>query len=166
MAAVAGDHRTALDQARVSLGFAETLGMGIESSRWSWPIAARAALALGDSTALDELHRMLDERPIGRVVPLLRGELALSHARAGHDDDPDTAARYEAGLQQLREWGGPWHLGHGLLDVSEFYARTGREADAAALRDEAVALATRVGAQPVLARARSFAPAMRVSAPS
>ncbi|MEJ7708063.1 MAG: tetratricopeptide repeat protein [Nocardioidaceae bacterium] len=64
-AAAEGNWADVLTHAERSLSYTDALGLAIESTRWPWPIAADAALALGDGAEVARLLAWLDEYPIG-----------------------------------------------------------------------------------------------------
>ena len=152
IAYVEGDLAASLRHARICLGFSDVLGMRCETSRWSWSVASRAAFELGDDVAVEELLGRLDDLPAGHVPPLLRAERELARARlASSQRDAEADVLFHGALQQLRELGSPWHLGHALVDASQHH-QTGNVEMAAALLEEARGRAAAVGALPVLDR--------------
>jgi hypothetical protein len=98
---------------------------------------------------------MLDAVQPGEIVPLLVAARPLARACLA-DLEGDEAARelFAAAVSGLREQGSPYHLAQGLLDQAGHLLRTGQDARAAV--EEAAAIATRLGAAPVLARAESL----------
>jgi class 3 adenylate cyclase len=139
--------RRALDQNRV-------LGSRAHSTRWGWPLAARAAHALGDRSAAGELVAELDRHPVGHVAPVLRAERDLVAARLAAAGEPESAgALFERAVSALRRIPAPYGLAHALLDQAEFLAGAAQPAAAADAVREATAIAERLGAAPVLRRA-------------
>ena len=59
-AAARGQPRDALRHARAILAHADALGIGAVSPCWAWPLAARCAYELADTTAARELLALLD----------------------------------------------------------------------------------------------------------
>src|SRR5271170_2345307 len=72
----------ALSHARAALGHAGTLGISSEYLRWAWPLAARAAHDLADTTTTTtELLALLDGYQPGQLAPMQRAERDLARAR-------------------------------------------------------------------------------------
>jgi class 3 adenylate cyclase len=144
---------TVLRQARATLAYADVLGVTHEATRWTWPLAARAAWELDDSAATEELLALLDALQPGRLPPMLRAERDLARARLASANGEEFAAAITA----LRELSTPYHLAHGLLDYAQELTRRGETdaaADAAAAAaDEATAIAVQLRCQPLLDRA-------------
>jgi class 3 adenylate cyclase/tetratricopeptide (TPR) repeat protein len=159
--AVARDQpREAIRHARVTLGYAGVLELSSEFLRWAWPVAARAALDLGDSGTIDELLALLDGRRPGHLAPMLRAERDLVRARlAGRDDDPAAPTIFAAAIAGLRQAGSPYHLAHGLLDHAAYLAQEGDAEGAESARGEARAIATDLRCQPLLDRTGDVTPA-------
>ena len=144
----------ALRHARDTLSHVGALGITHECLCWAWPLAARAAHELGDTTALGELLNLLDAYQPGHLAPMLRAERHLTRARlADHDGDPDAAALFAAAVAGVREHGTPYHLAHGLLDQAQHFSRRGEADAAAAATGEARDIAQRLRCQPLLDRA-------------
>ena len=153
-AVLAGDHTQSLHHARQAIGHGESLSPRSDAVRWSWPIAADAALALGDETEVDRLLDWLDLHPLGHVPPVLRAERQRIRARrlAGRTD-PDAGLVFESAIQTFRQLGSPFHLAVGLLDHAEYMAAVGETDTALGLAAEADSIAQRLGAKPVIERA-------------
>ncbi len=147
-----GDTAEALDHARPTGDLIDELGPGGEQIRWMWPLAARAAHDLGDTTTIAALLGQLAPYRPGELGPMLRAEVALVKARL----DP-TGTQFASAITGLRERSTPYHLAHGLLDHAEALIGTGASGDAAPLIDEARTIAEHLGAEPLARRATSLA---------
>lgn len=153
-----GDTVGALTHALEVLQKAEGVDIGSEDVRWSWPIAARAARALGDRSAVETVLAKLDAHPVGHRPPILRAERQLVAALLEADAaSPPTAAQVDAvavAVDALRSVGNPYQLAHGLIDLAEVMTRVdGMGTDE--LLDEARSIAERLGCRPLLERAAS-----------
>jgi class 3 adenylate cyclase/tetratricopeptide (TPR) repeat protein len=144
----------ALRHARGTLAHASALGMGYDDLRWAWPLAARAAYDLGDTTATSELLATLDSCQPGHLAPMQRAERDLARARlTTSNSDQAAAAAFAAAITSLRKLSTPYHLAHGLLDHARYLTRL-RDTDAAeAAIAEARDIAGRLRCQPMLDRA-------------
>ena len=153
IAAARGELVEALRNARTVLAHAPALGIAHESVLLCWPLAARIAWQLGEDATVDELLAQLDGHPVGMVPPLLRAERNLARARqravAG---EADADGAFAAAVDQLRAFGSPYHLAHGLLDRAYYLAESGSVDEAALLRDEARAIGERLKAPALLNR--------------
>ena len=158
----------ALRHARAILDHASAIGVSHECVRWGWPLAARAAHELGDTTAIQDLLSILDSYRPGYLAPMLRAERDLVRARlADGAAEEATAAALSAAVGGLRELSTPYHLAHGLLDQAQYLAgRAGTEAGSKADNEaaeqaiaEARGIAERLGCQPLLDRAAAIVPA-------
>jgi class 3 adenylate cyclase/tetratricopeptide (TPR) repeat protein len=150
----------ALRYARAALAHAGALEISHECIRWAWPLAARAAHELGDTTAGRELLALLDGCPPGHLAPMLRAERDLARARlAASGGDSAAAAALAAAVSGLRELSTPYHLAHGLLDHAEHLIRLGDAEAAEAAISEARTIAERLRCQPLLDRAAGLTPA-------
>ena len=151
---------SALRQARAVLTHADALGISSDVARWAWPLAARSAYELGDTTAAHELLALLDARQPGHLAPMLQAERELAGARlAAYDGDRTADAAFASAVSSLRELSTPYHLAHGLLDHAGHLTRLG-DADAAALAiGEAREIGHRLRCQPLLDRAAEMTPA-------
>ena len=146
---IAGARRpleSALHRARAALAYADAVGFVHEAMRWAWPLAVRTAWELEDAAATRQLHAMLDAHPSGRLPPMLRAERDLARARANGSD-------FAAAIAGLRELSTPYHLAHGLLDYAGELTRRGETEAAAAVAEEATAIAVQLRCQPLLDRA-------------
>jgi class 3 adenylate cyclase/tetratricopeptide (TPR) repeat protein len=154
----------ALRHARDTLSHVGALGISHECLCWAWPLAARAAHDLGDTTAIGELLTLLDSYQPGHLAPMLRAERDLTRARlADHQGDPDAGASFATAIAGMREHGTPYHLAHGLLDDAQHLSRRGDADAATAAAGEARDIARRLRCQPLLDRAEviSTEPAIR-----
>ncbi len=153
-AALAGDHAEALDHARKTVEFADALGLRSDTVRWAWPIAADAALALGDRAAVTHLLDVVAAQRPGHVPAVLRAEERRIRARLlALDNDPSAAAEFEGVEKNLRDLDLPYHLAVCLLDSAEYQAAAGDQHRADELAAEAAHIATTLGAMPLLDRA-------------
>ncbi len=167
MAAVAtfiGDQTKALDSARDALVHAEAIGLRTDSMRWAWPLAADAALVLGDQTEVARLLDWLDAHPPGHVAPVLRAERLRIRARLlASRDDPSAAAAFDAAVQAFREMGSPYHLAVGLLDQAAYLESDGDRPAATSLANEAIDIAIRLRAEPLVRRGSQLVRPVAVS---
>jgi tetratricopeptide (TPR) repeat protein len=146
----------ALRHGRAALAHADTLRISHDYPRWAWPLAARAAHELRDTTSTGALLALLAASPPGHLPPMLRAERDLTLARlAAADRDPSATAAFAAAVSSLRELSTPYHLAHGLLDQARHLSSLpDPDPNAAALAvDEARTIAARLGCQPLLDRA-------------
>jgi len=144
----------ALRHARDTLSHVDALGITHECLCWAWPLAARAAHDLGDSTAVGELLTLLGSYQPGHLAPMLRAERDLARARlADHAGDPAVTASFATAIATLREYSTPYHLAYGLLDQAQHLRRRGDADAAGAAADEACGIARRLRCQPLLDRA-------------
>jgi class 3 adenylate cyclase/tetratricopeptide (TPR) repeat protein len=155
IAFAAGDPNDGLAHAVGVVEKGDAVGIGHESQRWAWPLAARAARSLGDHGTLSGLVATLDAHPVGHLPPVLRACRRLMTALAAADArTPDAAASVADAVGAFREVGNPYQLAHGLVDLAEVLARAGEGGVDGALA-EAVAIADRLGCPPLRARAAS-----------
>ena len=148
-----GDVKGALSKAMAVLDKCAAIGIGHESQRWAWPLAARAARALGDTAALRALLPVLDAHPLGHLPPVLRanGRLLRALLQADAQEEGGLAGVGEA-VVTLRGVGNPYQLAHGLIDYAGVLARDGEPGDDVALA-EAREIAKRLRCTALLARA-------------
>jgi class 3 adenylate cyclase/tetratricopeptide (TPR) repeat protein len=159
-AAASGRTQDAFDLARQVVALADAIGIGGEQPRWNWPLAVRCAYDLGDAGDLRELLAILDNYPPGDLVPMLVTGRALARAcLADLEGDAEAGRLFEVAVSSLRAKGSPYHLAHGLLDHAGHLVRAGQ--DARAVVEEAAAIATALGAAPVLARAETLLQSLR-----
>jgi class 3 adenylate cyclase/tetratricopeptide (TPR) repeat protein len=143
-ATAAGRPADALEHAQDALAHADVLGLPANSCRWAWPLAARAASALGEQGTVEKLLAMLDAAPIGQVPPILRAERDLARARL----DPSASA-FHGPIAALRRIPAPYHLAHGLLDQAPYV----EPAAASANVQEVADIAARLDCRPLAERA-------------
>ncbi len=153
---------TALALARAVLAHVHAGALAINHTygRWAWPLAARTASELGDTSAVRELLDMLDRWRPGDLGPLVHAERDLALARqAGHDEDPGAAAAFAAAISRLRQQGSsPYHLGHGLLDHAQYLLRAGNTETAEEAISEAGRIAGLLRCLPLADRAAEISP--------
>ena len=159
-AAARNQPQTALGHTRAILAHTSALGIGNESTRWAWPLAARAAHDLRDTGTVGELLTLLDSYQPGHLAPMLRAERDLARARLAADDgDPAAAVAFTSAISSLRELSSPYHLGHGLLDHAHHLTRLHDAEAAARALGEARTIAGHLRCQPLLDRAADLMPA-------
>jgi class 3 adenylate cyclase/tetratricopeptide (TPR) repeat protein len=130
--------------------FTDELDLFCVGTIFSWPIAVRGALDVGDVAQARELVDHLGQRPAGHLAAVLRGNLTLARARlSALDDAPDATERFDAAVLALREAGSPFHLAHALLDRAEQTGSADDRAEASGLADrlESVELRRRLELQ-------------------
>jgi tetratricopeptide (TPR) repeat protein len=138
VAQVQGRSAEALSYAIECFEFAEILGVNCETSRWSWPIAARAAYELGDRAASDDLLKRLADPAIGALPRLIKAERVLATGRlAALDGDPAATAQLAEAVRLLKDVGPPWYLALGLCDHARQLLAEGKAAAAAEDLEEA-----------------------------
>jgi class 3 adenylate cyclase/tetratricopeptide (TPR) repeat protein len=151
----AGDYGTAVAESRKTLALGDAMGIRSDPIRWSWPLAADAALAMNDIGAAHELVDWLDSQPWGMLPPILRANRARIWAQLLHrSGDAQAPQAFVTAVVALREIGSPYHLALGLLDQAESLAGAGEAVAALALADEARLIAEGLGARPLADRAR------------
>ena len=151
---------TALRCARAALDHAGPLGISWDFLRWAWPLAARAAHDLADTTTTTDLLALLDGHQPGQLAPMQRAERALARARlTTGDGGPRTGVAFTAAIAGLRQHSTPYHLAHGLLDHAQHLIRLGDGEAATAAIGEARGIGQRLGCQPLLDRADTTQPA-------
>jgi class 3 adenylate cyclase/tetratricopeptide (TPR) repeat protein len=157
-AMLTGDYGTALAESRKTLALGVAMGIRSDPIRWSWPLAADAALAMNDIAAAREVVDWLDSQPWGMLPPILRANRARIWAQLLHrSGDPEAPQAFMTAVVALREIGSPYHLALGLLDQAESLAGRGEAPLAEALADEARVIAQRLGARPLVDRAGRLA---------
>ena len=147
-----GDSGGALAHAMGVLESGAAIGIGHDSQRWAWPLAARTARHLADQETLAALVAVLDAHPVGHLPPVLRAERQLVGALAAADAHrPDAPALVADAVAALRKAGNPYQLAHGLIDYAEMLLRDGEDGpDALA---EARQIAEGLRCRPLLERA-------------
>jgi class 3 adenylate cyclase/tetratricopeptide (TPR) repeat protein len=157
-AALAGDSAEALLQASRAVGHGIVLGPRNDGVRWAWPIAADAALALGDEAEVRRLLDWIGSYPPGHIPQVLRAESLRVRAKLfATASDAEADAAFDAAVTACRQLGSPYHLALCLLDGAEYVAATGDQEAAARLAAEAGEIAERLGAAPLITRARRLA---------
>jgi tetratricopeptide (TPR) repeat protein len=152
---------TVLNKAKEALAYWEAIGLGSDSTRWGWSLAARAAHELGDDAEVDALLTEFEVFQRGELPPMVHAELPLARARrVGRKGDPDARGQFDRAVAELRVRSTPFHLAHGLLDYADFLAGTGDSDSAAALMDEAKQIGERLGGEPLVRRATDVAGVM------
>ncbi len=143
----------------------ESLGIGAETVRWAWPLAARTAFELDDAEAVTRLISVVDAFPRGHLPPILRAErdLASARLRVGNGD-PDAGQLVREAIDELRAVGSPYHLAWGLLDLAECSIEVGDTEAASEAITEAREIAARLGVQPILERARQLGAGAAITA--
>ncbi len=141
--------------AREGLG---SQGASSEGTRLAWPEAVGTALALGRLDEAEELVGLLADLPRGFVPPLLRAELARAQAllasARGESDGVENGLR--AATDGLAALDYPYWLARAQVDLAAWLIENGRRDEAVPLIDEATAALQRLGAEPLLARARGL----------
>jgi tetratricopeptide (TPR) repeat protein len=150
---------TALRHARDTLAHVGALGISHDFLCWGWPLAARAAYELDDSSATRDLLGMLDSHPPGHLDPVQRAERDLVRARlSSRDGDPVAGDMFGYAISSMRELSTPYHLAHGLLDHAQHLTRLHDGVAAEAAISEARDIAVRLRCQPLLDRAADLMP--------
>jgi class 3 adenylate cyclase/predicted ATPase len=144
-----GDATAALAGAMACLEDVGHLGYVDEAARWAWPLAARTAERLGDTTAFERLVEMIQAHPPGHLPPALRAERDLALLRTGRAEDP---LLWQASVAALRQSGHAHALATGLVDYALYLQGRGEAGAAGAVLDEARTIAARLGAVPLLER--------------
>jgi tetratricopeptide (TPR) repeat protein len=158
-AAYRGRHVEALQHAQRAIASAETFGPSVDSIRWGWPIAAEAALALGDDAEVTRLLAWLDSHQPGHIPRLLRAErLRIGARKLAADNQPEAESAFDRALTALRAFGSPYHLAVGLVDHAEYLSATGLTQRAQEAVVEAETITARLGARPLSERARRISP--------
>jgi class 3 adenylate cyclase/tetratricopeptide (TPR) repeat protein len=147
----------ALRHARVVLDQADAVGISSDPLRWAWPLAARSAHELDDTSATGELLALLDAYKPGRLAPMQQAERDLVRARlAARDGGQAAAASFASAVTGLRELSTPYHLAHGLLDYAQHLTRLHDAEAAEAAIGEARHIAGKLRCQPLLDRAANI----------
>jgi hypothetical protein len=102
-AATRGRPQDALRHARGTLTHVGAIGISGDAPRWAWPLAARAAHDLKDTTATGELLALLDACQPGHLAPMQRAERDLVRARlAVGNGEAAAAAAFAAATGRMR----------------------------------------------------------------
>ena len=153
-AALAGDSAEALRHALQAVDLADMMGLHSDTVRWAWQIAADAAIDLGDAAEVVRLLDFLDGHRPGHVPAVLRAEQQRIRARLmATENDRAAGEQFDFAVNALRDLGSPYHLAMGLLDSAEYRAATGDDRQALQLATEAGAIASELGARPLIERA-------------
>jgi hypothetical protein len=130
------------------------LSPGSDAVRWSWPIAADAAIALGEWAEVTRLLEWIEEQPPGHIPALLRAGRHLVLARLPTAvEDAERGATFDAAVKAFREAGSPYHVAVALLDHADHVRAKGDPETARGIASEATEIARRLGARPLLERA-------------
>ncbi|MBA2455374.1 MAG: hypothetical protein H0V48_02365 [Nocardioidaceae bacterium] len=152
-----GDHKQALHHAQQALDFGDALSLRGDAVRWAWPIAADAALALGDETEVNQLLDKLNRHRPGHLPPVLRAErLRISARLLAGESNLAASETFDAATQAFRDLASPYHLAVALLDHAEFVAAFGDSTTAQKFAAEAEAIAQRLRARPLHGRAHTL----------
>jgi tetratricopeptide (TPR) repeat protein len=163
-AAAEGSHEQTLSHAKDSLAQAGAVNLRGDPIRWAWPLAADAALALGDEAEVGRLLEWLNAHPIGHLPSVLHIEGARIRARLlASNNHPDAGQAFTTAIKALRDLGSPYHLAKGLLDYAQYLASTGDTHAAAQLAAEASTIAERLRAKPLIQQARHLAASWRLA---
>ena len=160
IALAAGEPERALEPlALVAREATERHGPSAEGVRLAWSGAMEAALELGQLDEAEALAALLAEQPRGAVPPLLRAELARGRARidAARGRSEDVEAGLRRACDELAALGYRYFTARAQTDLAAWLIAEGREPEAAAVRDAAIAILEALGAEPALARARELA---------
>jgi len=132
-----------------------------ESVRIAFPDAIDAAAALSDFEALADLLEIAATRSPGEVPPFLRAQALRGQGilAAAEGRDEEVEADLVGAEASFRDLGYPYWTARAQLDRAEWLAVQGRSEEAVRLADEAASTFERVGAVPVLLRARAISKA-------
>ncbi|NYJ08904.1 ATP-binding protein [Petropleomorpha daqingensis] len=152
VASAEGDLETALAHGGQAARDARTaIGLSSDAVRWGWPVAVDAALRLGRT---DDAERLLDLVPVrspGQVPPFIRAQLSRFRARlAALQHGAGIEERLRTALAELDRLGYPYWRAQVQGELAERLREEGRQAEAAALLEEATGTLTRLGARPAL----------------
>jgi class 3 adenylate cyclase/tetratricopeptide (TPR) repeat protein len=129
-----GDLGGCLTRAQRSAETSTRVGLHSDMFRMAWPLAARAASAVGDDAASKALLGLLEGRAPAELPPVVGAELALARARLLPEGPARTSA-LDAAVTVSRAAGSPYHLAQALLDLAD--SRRSGGGDAAGLVAEA-----------------------------
>ena len=160
-----GESRQALERARRAIDEAVGghLGLAHENVRRAFPLAIEAAMDLGDLEQADRLAELLATRPAGEVSPFLGAQVdrAKALAASARDRNEYVEENLVAVESTFRNLGYPYWTARTQLDRAEWLAGQERLEESATVACEAATTFERVGAAPMLARARAlFEPEM------
>ena len=155
-----GDHRRALETARSAIELALEGGLGLahEVVRDAFPIAIEAAVEIGDLEAGELLAESVAIRPPGEVPPFLRAQVTRAKAlvAGARGDAADVEKNLVVAEAAFSELGYPYWIALVQLERAEWLAGQGRLGESSGLAGEAAATFERIGAAPMLARARAL----------
>jgi tetratricopeptide (TPR) repeat protein len=153
IAAYAANPTAALAGAMAAIKAGEHVGLATEGIRWGWPLAADAALALGDIAKVEELLAWADALPDGHLHPLVRADRLRVRARLAADRADDGAREiFDAAVAAVRAADCPYYLAICLADQATYLSSIGDSDGAERSRDEAELIAESLGARPLLTR--------------
>ena len=109
-----GRQLEALTDGEATIETAPTLGIAFQGIKWAIVEALEAALALGESTKVEELLTTIESIPPGSRPPYLDAQALRFRARIGGDP-----AGFRAAAARFRELGMPFWLGVTLLELGE-----------------------------------------------
>ena len=134
------------------------LPLANESIRLSFADGIDAALAMGDLGEAEQLVELLEGRPPGEIPPFLQSQIRRNRSllAAARGDDKVVEAGLLAAEKGFRILNYPYWAARTQLDLAEWLAHQGRASEAAACGGEAAATFESLGAQPMLARARTL----------
>ncbi len=137
-----------------------------ESLRLLWPDTIGAAIGLGRLDVAAELVEMLEAEPRGRLSPYLRAELhrAKGLLSAGRESHDEVEAELRTAVDDLRGLGYPFPTARAQIDLAAWLIGQGRQAEAAQLLADAVAMLTPLRAAPLLGRASELLAAVPAAA--
>jgi tetratricopeptide (TPR) repeat protein len=140
--------------ANEALSFASALGLHADTIRWSWPIAADAALELHDTAEAVRLVELLESHRPGHVPAVLHAERKRIEARLlAAASDPGAAPAFERAVDGFRQLASPYHLAVCLLDAADHRLASDDPDGALQYAREAGGIASRLGADPLAKRA-------------
>jgi hypothetical protein len=128
------------------------IGLSFSGVRLGFVEAAEAALAMGDTAALERLASVINQMGAGETTPLLMGLAARLRARLAQVNGASAEEHFETSANILRKAGIPFWLGVALLEHAEWLASTEQHADAVRLGSEARRIFEQLGAVPWLER--------------
>ncbi len=148
--ALLDDPSAARIHAQAALDRVDGLGINHDLVRWTWPVAARAAHAVGDADDVRRLIAMLDGYRPGQLAPLQRAERTLAAARL-EAGTPAATELFADAITHERTDGTPYHLAGALLDQADHLRAVGRPVEASVR--EAEDIAAHLGCRPLTERA-------------
>ena len=154
----AGDYGTALAESRKTLALGDAMGIRSDPIRWSWPLAADAALAMNDIVAAQGAGRLARLATVGDAAP---DPARPPSAHLGPAASPRGRLRGSAGVHDgcrslcaRSDLPTTWHS---VCSIRRSSSRVrGRRRSLRQLADEARVIAERLGARPLADRARNL----------